>query len=276
MMTATPPSNSTVGQLAGTATIRAVIVDDEELGRDRIQSLLELEADVEIVGVCSDGQSAVETIERTRPDLVFLDVQMPGMDGFDVIEQLDPSHLPAVVFVTAHDGHALRAFEIHALDFLLKPFDQTRFEKALERARGQIAQTKSAATAATTAIDSRIASLLEELRDERKYSERLIVKSSGRVFFIRTEEIDWVEASGNYVKIHTKADAHLLRESMKNMEAKLDPKIFVRIHRSAIVNIDRIKELEPWFHGEYIVIMRDGTRLTASRVFSDRLSALIA
>ena len=174
------------------------------------------------------------------------------------------------MFVTAHDGHAIRAFEIHALDFLLKPFDQTRFEKALERARAQIVAKKG------PVIDSRLTQLLEELREERKYPERLIVKSSGRVFFVRTEEIDWVEASGNYVKVHTKSEAHLLRESMKNMEAKLDPKIFVRIHRSAIVNIDRIKELEPWFHGEYIVIMRDGTRLTASRVFSDRLSALIA
>jgi two-component system LytT family response regulator len=250
--------------------IRTVIVDDEELGRDRIQSLLEMQPDVEIVGVCNDGPSAVETIERTQPDLVFLDVQMPGMDGFEVIENLEPTRLPAVVFVTAHDGHAIRAFEIHALDFLLKPFDQTRFEKALERARTQVGREKN------PAIDSRIVSLLEELREERKYPERLIVKSSGRVFFVRTEEIDWVEASGNYVKIHTKAEAHLLRESMKNMEAKLDPKTFVRIHRSAIVNIDRIKELEPWFHGEYIVIMRDGTRLTASRVFSDRLSALIA
>jgi two-component system LytT family response regulator len=252
--------------------LRTVIVDDEELGRDRIQSLLEMQPDVEIVGVCNDGTSAVETIDRTQPDLVFLDVQMPGMDGFEVIENLDSGTLPAVVFVTAHDGHAIRAFEIHALDFLLKPFDQTRFEKALERARTQIGKGQ----AAGPAIDSRIVSLLEELREERKYPERLIVKSSGRVFFVRTEEIDWVEASGNYVKIHTKSEAHLLRESMKNMEAKLDPKTFVRIHRSAIVNIDRIKELEPWFHGEYIVIMRDGTRLTASRVFSDRLSALIA
>jgi two-component system, LytTR family, response regulator len=256
--------------------IRAIVVDDEELGRDRIQSLLEQQPDVEIIGVCADGASAVETIERAQPDLVFLDVQMPGMDGFEVIENLDPARLPAVVFVTAHDGHAIRAFEIHALDFLLKPFDQTRFEKALERARTQLAAKKAAATGTSAAIDSRLVSLLEELREERKYPERLIVKSSGRVFFIRTEEIDWVEASGNYVKIHAKSEAHLLRESMKNMEAKLDPKTFVRIHRSAIVNIDRIKELEPWFHGEYIVIMRDGTRLTASRVFSDRLSALIA
>ena len=268
---------STATALSQEATkIRAVIVDDEELGRDRIQSLLEQQPDVEIIGICSDGASAVETIERTQPDLVFLDVQMPGMDGFGVIENLDPTHLPSVVFVTAHDGHAIRAFEIHALDFLLKPFDQARFEKALERARGQLASKKNAAANIGTGIDSRLVSLLEELREERKYPERLIVKSSGRVFFVRTEEIDWVEASGNYVKIHTKNEAHLLRESMKNMEAKLDPKIFVRIHRSAIVNIDRIKELEPWFHGEYIVIMRDGTRLTASRVFSDRLSALIA
>ena len=250
--------------------IRTLIVDDEELARDRIQALLAEQPDVEIVGVCTDGPSAVEAIDKTQPDLVFLDVQMPGMDGFEVIDNIDKNHAPAVVFVTAHDAHALRAFEIHALDFLLKPFDQTRFEKALDRARGLLNRDRAGG------LDPRLVSLLEELHEERKYSERLIVKSGGRVFFVRTEEIDWVEASGNYVKIHTKNDAHLLRESMKNMEARLDPKTFVRIHRSAIVNIDRIKELEPWFHGEYIVIMRDGTRLTASRVFSDRLSAAIA
>jgi len=250
--------------------IRTLVVDDEELARDRMQSLLAEQPDVEIVGVCTDGPSAVETIDKTQPDLVFLDVQMPGMDGFEVIDNIDKNHAPAVVFVTAHDAHALRAFEIHALDFLLKPFDQTRFEKALDRARGHLNVDR------TGGLDPRLVSLLEELHEERKYSERLIVKSGGRVFFVRTEEIDWVEASGNYVKIHAKSEAHLLRESMKNMEGKLDPKTFVRIHRSAIVNIDRIKELEPWFHGEYIVIMRDGTRLTASRVFSDRLSAAIA
>ncbi len=250
--------------------IRTVIVDDEDLARDRMQTLLAEQPDIEIVGLCSDGTSAIETIERERPDLVFLDVQMPGMDGFEVVENLDPSRMPAIVFVTAYDGHALRAFEINALDFLLKPFDQTRFEKALERARGQVNRDRS------SLIDARLVSLLEGLHEERKYPERLIVKSGGRVFFVRTEDIDWVEASGNYVKIHAKGEAHLIRESMKNMEAKLDAKTFVRIHRSAIVNIDRIKELEPWFHGEYVVIMRDGTRLTASRVFSDRLSTAIA
>lgn len=256
--------------MSDTQMIRTIVVDDEDLSRGRIHSLLEQQPDVEVVAACDDGPSALEAIDRLQPDLVFLDVQMPGMDGFEVVENIDADRVPAVVFVTAYDGHAIRAFEIHALDFLLKPYDQTRFEKALARARAHLRSNQG------KAMDSRLVSLLEELRDERKYAERLIVKSGGRVFFVRTEEIDWIEASGNYVKIHTGSDAHLLRESMKNMEGKLDPKIFVRIHRSAIVNIDRIKELEPWFHGEYIVIMRDGTRLTASRVFSDRLSALIA
>ena len=168
---------------------------------------------------------------------------------------------PAIVFVTAHDDHALKAFEIHALDFLLKPFDETRFEKTLSRARRHVQQSRET-------VDSRLLAARGSAHERRgqRHSERLIVKSSGRVFFVRTEEIDWVEAAGNYVRLHASSESHLLRESMKNMEAKLDPKTFVRIHRSAIVNIDRIKELEPWFHGEYIVIMRDGTRLTASRV----------
>jgi two-component system LytT family response regulator len=256
--------------MTDSSTIRVVIVDDEELARDRLDSLLSAHPDIDVVGMCADGTSAIETIERTQPDLVFLDVQMPDMTGFEVVENIDPDKLPAVVFVTAHDAHALQAFEVHALDFLLKPFDEARFVKTLERARAQLTRDDG------SAINSHLMSLIEELRGERKYPERLIVKSGGRVFFVRSDEIDWVEASGNYVKIHTRNEAYLLRESMKNMEAKLDPKTFVRIHRSAIVNIDSIKELEPWFHGEYIVIMRDGTRLTASRVFSDRLSALMA
>jgi two-component system, LytTR family, response regulator len=250
--------------------IRTVIVDDEELGRERVRMMLSSHPDIEIVAECSDGPDAVKTIERERPNLVFLDVQMPGMDGFEVLESIEVDPIPAVVFVTAHDDYALRAFDIHALDFLLKPFDEARFEKALERARAQVSNSR------TTAIDSRILSLLEDLKSDKKFPDRLIVKSGGRVFFLRTEEIDWVEAAGNYVRLHARNEAHLLRESMKNMESKLDPKIFVRIHRSAIVNVDRIKELEPWFHGEYIVIMRDGTRLTSSRVFSDRLTALFA
>ena len=269
MMTANLAPSGTPATSATSTHLRVVIVDDEELARDRIHALLAGRDDVTIVGECADGASAVETIDRERPDLVFLDVQMPGMDGFDVLQHIDSARVPAVVFVTAHDGHAIRAFDIHALDFLLKPFDQPRFETALTRARQQIEQRRGAP------VDPQLASLIEELRSERTHPQRLVIKSGGRVHFLRTDEVDWVEASGNYVKIHTNGDAHLLRESMKNMEQRLDPRTFVRIHRSSIVNIDRIKELEPWFHGEYVVIMRDGTRLTASRVFSDRLTALV-
>jgi two-component system LytT family response regulator len=261
--------------------IRVAIVDDEELARERMRSLLSEHNDIEVVAECADGAEALRAIDDKNPDLVFLDVQMPEVDGFEVVEALGrgdaeapegtPAKAPAIVFVTAHDDHALKAFEIHALDFLLKPFDEARFEKTLSRARRHVKQSRDT-------VDARLLALLEDLRTERRgqrHSDRLIVKSGGRVFFLRTEEIDWVEAAGNYVRLHARSESHLLRESMKNMEARLDPNTFVRIHRSAIVNIDRVKELEPWFHGEYIVIMRDGTRLTASRVYSDRLSALI-
>jgi two-component system LytT family response regulator len=261
--------------ITDTAKIRVAIIDDEQLARERMRALLSEHADIEVVGECADGAAAIPLIDETQPDLVFLDVQMPEVDGFEVVEALERDaegrRPPAIVFVTAHDDHALRAFEIHALDFLLKPFDQPRFEKTLARARRQLGQVRQT-------VDAKLLALLEDLRTERRttrHPERLIVKSGGRVFFLRTDEIDWVEAAGNYVRLHARSEAHLLRESMKNMEARLDPNLFVRIHRSAIVNIDRVKELEPWFHGEYIVIMRDGTRLTASRVYSDRLSALI-
>jgi two-component system LytT family response regulator len=260
--------------------IRVAIVDDEELSRDRMRTLLSEHQDIEVVAECADGAEALRAIDDKNPDLVFLDVQMPDVSGFEVVEALERgdaetpnngSKSPAIVFVTAHDDHALKAFEIHALDFLLKPFDEARFEKTLSRARRHVRQSRDT-------VDARLLALLEDLRSERRgtrHSDRLIVKSAGRVFFLRTEEIDWVEAAGNYVRLHARSESHLLRESMKNMESRLDPSTFVRIHRSAIVNIDRVKELEPWFHGEYIVIMRDGTRLTASRVYSDRLSALI-
>lgn len=262
--------------------IRVAIVDDEELSRERMRTLLAEHSDIEVVAECADGAEALRAIDDKNPDLVFLDVQMPEVDGFEVVEALergDPeapegsgaAKAPAIVFVTAHDDHALKAFEIHALDFLLKPFDEARFEKTLSRARRHVRQSRDT-------VDARLLALLEDLRSERRgqrHADRLIVKSGGRVFFLRTEEIDWVEAAGNYVRLHARSESHLLRESMKNMESRLEPNTFVRIHRSAIVNIDRVKELEPWFHGEYIVIMRDGTRLTASRVYSDRLSALI-
>jgi two-component system, LytTR family, response regulator len=249
--------------------IRTLICDDEPLARERLRALLVRHSDIQIIGECSNGADAIESIAEQRPDLVLLDVEMPQVDGFGVLEALDPKALPAVVFVSAHDQYAVRAFESHALDYILKPFDEARVDRALHRVRSQLAQAQG-----TRPIDPGLVSLLEELRDRRR-SDRLVVKTGGRVIFLRTEDIDWIEASGNYVRLHVGGEAHLLRESMKNMERRLDPSTFVRIHRSAIVNVDRIRELEPWFHGEYIVILRDGTRLTSSRVFSDRLNALI-
>lgn len=267
--------------ITDTEKIRVAIVDDEQLSRDRMRSLLEAHADIEIVAECADGAQALKAIDDVGPDLVFLDVQMPEVDGFGVVQALGDtadqsangqrSRTPAIVFVTAHDDHALKAFEVHALDFLLKPFDTARFEKTLERARRQLGPSRES-------VDAKLVALLEDLRAERngtRRQDRMIVKSSGRVFFLRTDDIDWVEAAGNYVRVHVASDSYLLRESMKNMETRLDPNTFIRIHRSAIVNVDHVKQLEPWFHGEYVVIMRDGTRLTASRVYSDRLAALI-
>lgn len=263
MMTAGAPAERSA------PTIRTLIADDEPLARERLRALLARHADIEIIGECSNGADAIEAIADLRPDLVLLDVEMPQVDGFGVLEALDPDSLPAVVFISAHDQYAVKAFEAHALDYVLKPFDEARIDRALRRVRGQIGNAPG-----VRQIDPRLLSLLEELRDRRR-SDRLVVKTGGRVVFLRTEDIDWVEASGNYVRLHVGSDAHLLRESMKNMERRLDSSTFVRIHRSAIVNVDRIRELEPWFHGEYIVILRDGTRLTSSRVFSDRLNALI-
>ena len=262
MTAAAPAGRSSV-------TIRTLIADDEPLARERLRALLARHADVEVIGECSNGADAIEAITELRPDLVLLDVEMPEADGFAVLEALDPGALPAVVFVSAHDQYAVRAFEAHALDYVLKPFDEARVARALQRVRGQLERAQGARP-----IDPRLMSLIEELRGRRR-ADRLVVRTGGRVVFLRTEDIDWVEASGNYVRLHVGSDAHLLRESMKNMERRLDPSTFVRIHRSAIVNVDRIRELEPWFHGEYIVILRDGTRLTSSRVFSDRLNALI-
>ncbi len=249
--------------------IRTVLVDDDPPALDQLHQLLAPHPDIQIVGRAGDGKSAVEIIDRERPDLVFMGVQIPGIDGFAVLEQL--AARPAVVFVTANECHAVRAFEHHALDFLLKPYDERRIGKTLDRVRAHAAQRSPGGT-----LDHRLVSFIEELRAARSYPERLIVRSNGRVFFVRPGEVDWVEAQGNYVRIHANSEAHVLRESMKNMEAKLDPKTFVRIHRSAIVTIDRVKELEPWFHGEYIVHMQNGAKLTASRVFSDRLSAIMA
>lgn len=248
--------------------IRALIVDDEPLARRRIRRMLAHHADVEIIGDSANGREAILIIRDHAPDLVFLDVLMPEMDGFAVLESLDAEAMPLIIFVTAYDQFALRAFEVYALDYLLKPFDRQRFDKALQRAKARLANEKSA-------INQRALALLEELRAQASHVERMVIKSGGRAFFLKTDEIDWVEAEGKYVRLHVGKESYLVREAISGLEAQLDPKKFLRIHRSTIVNIDRVRELQPWFHNEYRVILRDGTELMLSRSCRKKLGDLL-
>jgi two-component system LytT family response regulator len=244
---------------------RVLLADDEPLARERLRMLLAQEAWVEIIAECDNGTQAVRQIEELNPDLVFLDVQMPDATGFEVIEAIGVARMPPVIFVTAYDQHALRAFDVRALDYLLKPFDRERFQQALGRARQQLRpQTRGD-------LERRLMELVQDLREPQQKTGRLVVKSGGRVFFVRTDEIDWIEAAGNYVKLHVGADTHLLRETMASIEAQLDPDTFFRIHRCHIVNIERVQELQPWFNGEYVVCLRSGARLTLSRGYREKL-----
>ena len=254
------------------SAIRALIVDDEPLARERVRSLLAKEADVEIVGECANGCEAIEAIERHTPDLVFLDVQMPELDGFGVLENVQAEQLPFIIFVTAYDEYAVRAFDVHALDYVLKPFDKERFREALERARREIAR----AAGNGGALDRKLLALLAELQDRKRRLERIVIRSGGRVSFLRTDEVDWIEAAGNYVELHVGKDSHLLRETMNKLESRLDTKRFLRIHRRLIVNVERIKQLEGVTHGEYLVVLKDGTRLSSSRGYRDGLQKLLA
>jgi two-component system LytT family response regulator len=246
--------------------IRTLIVDDEPLGRERIRALLSGDPEVEIVDECSDGRQAVSAIERSKPDLVFLDVQMPEMDGFAVLQAIAGDRMPVVIFVTAYDHYAVRAFEVHALDYLLKSFDRERFQAALRRAKDQIRDSREGFW------NERLAGLLEDLEAKQKRLTRLIVRSSGRISFVRVDEIDWLEAADNYVRIHMSRESHLIRDTLQSLETRLDPSRFLRIHRSTVVNFDRIKELQPLFHGDYLVRLRDGTELTLSRTYKEKLT----
>ncbi|HEX8176419.1 MAG TPA: LytTR family DNA-binding domain-containing protein [Pyrinomonadaceae bacterium] len=245
--------------------IRVLLVDDEPLAREMIREMLKDDSEAEVAAECVNGREAIEAIQEHSPDLIFLDVQMPEIGGFEVLETLKSVHMPHVIFVTAYDQYAVRAFEVHALDYLLKPFDRERFDSAWRRAKAHILTSRNGE------MDQRILAILEELKAGSKYLERLVIKSGGRVFFLDTDDIDWIEAEGNYVSVHTGKKSHLLRETISSLEAQLDPKKFLRIHRSSIVKIDRIKELQPWFHGEYRVILLDGTQLTLSRNYRENL-----
>jgi two-component system LytT family response regulator len=244
---------------------RILIADDEPLARERLKMLLVGQEGFEVVGECHDGPSTIDAIRRSKPDLVFLDVQMPGANGFEVVSALGEEELPLFVFVTAFDKYALKAFDVHALDYLLKPFDRDRFLQALARARQQLERPSN------SELRGRLLALVRDLEPAPQRLERFVIKSGGRVFFVRADEIDWIEAAGNYVKLHVGTETHLLRETMNAVETQLPRETFYRIHRCHIVNIERVKELQPWFNGEYVVFLRTGARLTLSRGYREKL-----
>jgi len=254
--------------------IRAVIVDDEPAARRGIRLLLERDGGVDVVGEASGGAEAAELIMRERPDLAFLDVQMPGCDGFQTLVRAGTSIPPAVIFVTAYDEHALRAFEVNAVDYLLKPFDDARFAAALQRGKDEVRRREA------DTVNTRLHQLLDYLQHapaptSENPPDRILLKSSGEIFFLKAQEIDWIEAEGDYMKFHVAGRTHLMRETMARLEARLDPKQFIRIHRSTIVNIDRLRKLSPSFAGEYAVILHDGTKLKLSRGYHERIAALL-
>jgi two-component system LytT family response regulator len=263
-----------VMSLSSSARIKTLIVDDEPLARRNLRLLLEKDPQIEILDECRNGREAVKAINSLSPDLIFLDIQMPEMDGFDVLAHAGPDHIQAIIFVTAFDQYALKAFDVHALDYLLKPFDDERFAHALKRAKSQIEARE------INRLSNRLLALLEQRESERKgstqqksYLTRLMIKVSGRVVLLKVDEIDFIEAEGNYAKLHVGRKAHLLREKMHDLEGQLDPDKFVRIHRSIIVNLERIKELQPHFNGDYIVVLEDGRQLRLSRTRRDNLEA---
>lgn len=252
--------------------IRVLIVDDEPLARERVRSLLGALPDVECLGECGDGTSAVAAIRKDAPDIVLLDVQMPELDGFGVITQLEGGKMPAIIFVTAYDQFALKAFEVHAVDYLLKPFDKERFVTAMNRAIEHVKRHQAGE------LSQRLTALLADVRPEpakSKSVDRIAVKSSGRVVFVKVDDIDWIEAADNYVNLHVGAENHLHRETMSSLESQLPSEKFMRISRSTIVNMDRIKELQPLFHGEYAVILRNGAKVTLSRSYREKLDLLM-
>ncbi len=295
--------------------VRVLIVDDESLSRQRIRRLVQAEPDVDVIGECANGVEAVEVIRAQRPDVVCLDVQMPELDGFGVLTQLADGPRPKVLFVTAYDEHALRAFEVHAVDYVLKPVDADRFRTAFERARrahqesvaadrlGQLLDTvrrvsdgsvassgdfppvsgAHATPSQTAPVDPSGASNGNGNAigngngnghvnaNNSSYASRILVKHDGRMFFVKVTDIDWIEADRNYVRLHVGGTAHTIRERISHIEETLDPRIFARIHRSTIVNLNRVREMQQWFSGDYVVILENGARLRLSRHYRDRV-----
>jgi two-component system LytT family response regulator len=245
-----------------------LLVDDEPLAREGLRMLLANDTDVSVIHEAKNGREAVESIRTTRPDLVFLDVQMPEMDGFAVVQEVGAERMPAVVFVTAHDKYAIQAFEINAIDYLLKPVTEERFAKALARSK-TLLQSKQ-----TAEPNRQILSLLETLAAPRSALKRLAVRSAGKTIFVDVEDIDWIEAAENYVQLHAGRAEHLLHVTMNTLEKSLDADLFLRIHRSVIVNVKRIKQLQPVMHGEFVITLENGVRLQSGRSYTERLKTL--
>ena len=243
-------------------SLRALIIDDELPARKKLAMLMREEADIEIVGQCANGLEAITAIEEQHPDVIFLDIQMPGLNGFEMLEALGSDNLPFVVFVTAYDEYAVKAFEVHALDYLLKPFDRSRLQDCLARVRKQ-----------QRSANGNLHELLEQFRP-KEYLSRFVVKTRGRVLLIKIDDVDSLEASGNYVELRSGKQSYLVRETLNDVERKLDPQRFARVHRSTIVNVDRIQELQPWSHGDFIVVLKDGAKLRLSRRYRQNLKAI--
>ena len=257
--------------------IKTLIVDDEPLAREAIRDLLQTQPDFRIVGECETGRQSVEAILSIHPDLVLLDVQMPEMDGFQVIQCVTPQRMPLTIFVTAYDSYALKAFEMHALDYVLKPFEEERLLQALQRAKVYLNQSRN------QEITDRLLELLRYHTSRSGVSsptpavhlERLVIRSRGRVLFLSVREVDWIQAEGSYVRLHLGNKSYVQRTTMGTLQQQLDSRHFVRIHRSTIVNIEHISEIKPWPTGEYVIIMRNGKELTLSRGYRDSLQLLL-
>jgi two-component system LytT family response regulator len=243
--------------------IRTLIVDDEPLARAMLRSFLADDAGIEVIGECGDGYTAIEMIESAAPDLVFLDIQMPDLDGFGVLRALAPAAIPNIAFVTAYDQFALQAFDVHAIDYLLKPFDRERFQRTLERAKQQISLQKR------KDVNEELLRMLNEQSARSQPLKRILVKSGDKSFFVRPEEISWIEAQGNYVALHVGAQSFLLRQTVNTLEKQLDPARFQRIERSTIVNLDAIREMHPAGRGEYEIVLKEGVTLKLSHTYRE-------
>ncbi|HEU4410738.1 MAG TPA: LytTR family DNA-binding domain-containing protein [Polyangiaceae bacterium] len=251
------------------APIRCLIVDDEALARELLRSLVDATPGFAVAGECRNGREAVDALRERPPDVVFLDVQMPELSGFEVVEAVGVERMPVTVFVTAYDQYALRAFEAQALDYLLKPFDEDRLARALQRVAAEVRRPRGGEVA------PRLLALLEELERREQYADRLVLKEDGRASFLRVSDIDWIEAAGKYAQVYAGGKRHPVRESITALEGRLDPRRFVRVNRSAIVHLDRVREVQGWFHGDFVLMLEDGTQITSSRGYRERLQELL-